>query len=55
MTEQVSVIPDAEAAIRWRDWQARGVANDRRTRVHMRTVIVLLVVAVAAWSYVQLG
>ena len=31
MTNHTAVIPDVEADIRWRDWQARGAASDRRT------------------------
>ena len=31
MTNVVATLPDSEADIRWRNWQARGVENDRRT------------------------
>ena len=54
MTIQTAVIPDVEADIRWRDWQARGVANDRRTAARMRIVMLLIVAALAAWFAVQL-
>jgi hypothetical protein len=53
MTTQTAVIPDVEADIRWRDWQARGAASDRRTTARMRKVM-LLVAALIAWFFVQL-
>jgi hypothetical protein len=54
MTTQTAVIPDVEADIRWRDWQARGAASDRRTTARMRTVMLLIVAALIAWLFVQL-
>jgi len=49
-----AVIPDVEAAIRWRDWQARGAANDRRTAARMRYVMLIIVAALIVWFAVQL-
>jgi hypothetical protein len=54
MTTQTAVIPDVEADIRWRDWQARGAASDRRTTARMRKVMLLIVAALIAWFFVQL-
>lgn len=54
MTAQTAVVPDVEADIRWRDWQARGAASDRRTAARMRTVMLLIVVALVVWFVVQL-
>jgi hypothetical protein len=54
MTIQSAVIPDVEADIRWRDWQGRGAASDRRTAARMRKVMLLIVAALIAWFYVQL-
>jgi hypothetical protein len=54
MTSQTAVIPDVKADIRWRDWQARGAASDRRTAARMRTVLLLIVAALIAWFVVQL-
>jgi hypothetical protein len=54
MTPQTAVIPDVEADIRWRDWQARGAASDRRTTARMRKVMLLIVAALIAWFFVQL-
>ena len=54
MTIQTAVIPDVEADIRWRDWQARGAARDRRTAARMRKVMLLVVVALIVWLVVQL-
>lgn len=54
MTNHSAVNTDAEADIRWRDWQARGAASDRRTAATMRTVLLLMVGALIAWFVVQL-
>ena len=54
MTIQSAVISDVEADIRWRDWQARGAASDRRTAARMRKVMLLIVAALIAWFFVQL-
>jgi hypothetical protein len=53
MTTHTAVIPDVEADIRWRDWQARGAASDRRTAATMRKVL-LIVAALSVWFVVQL-
>lgn len=53
MTTHTAVITDVEADIRWREWQARGAASDRRTAARMRTVM-LIVVALVVWFVVQL-
>ena len=55
MTIQVGVIPNVDVDTRWRDWQARGAASDRRTAVRMRYVLLLVVVALSAWFVVQLS
>ena len=49
-----AVIPDVESDIRWREWQARGAANDRRTVTRMRYVMLIIVAALIAWFVVQL-
>lgn len=54
MTNHTAVVPDVEADIRWRDWQARGAASDRRAAARMRTVVLLLVAALIVWFVVQL-
>jgi len=54
MTIQTAVIPEVEADIRWRDWQARGDASDRRTAARMRKVMLLIVAVWIAWFVVQL-
>ena len=53
MTNQSAVISVVEAEIRWRSWQARGAANDRRTATRMRTLLLLIVAALAVWFLVQ--
>jgi hypothetical protein len=55
MTIQTAVIPDVEADIRWRGWQARGAASDRRTAATMRKVMLLIVAALSAWFVVRLA
>jgi hypothetical protein len=54
MTSHVAIISDTEAEIRWRDWQARGAASDRRTAARMRRLTLLIVAALAVWLVVQL-
>lgn len=54
MTSHPVVSPVVEADIRWREWQARGAANDRRTAARMRAAMPLIVVALIAWFVVQL-
>lgn len=55
LTNQLAITPDEEGEIRWRDWQARGAASDRRTATRMRRLMVLLVAAFAVWFLVQLA
>jgi hypothetical protein len=54
MTNHTAVIPDVAADIRWRDWQARGAASDRRTATRMRKLMLLIVAALIVWFVVQL-
>ena len=54
MTNQAPVIPRVEAAIRWREWQAREAASDRRTVTILRTLMLLIVAAWVVWFVVQL-
>lgn len=54
ITSHSAVLPDADADIRWRDWQARGAASDRQSASRMRMVFVLAVAAVIVWFVVQL-
>jgi hypothetical protein len=54
MTTQTAVIPEVAADIRWRDWQARGTASDRRTAARMRMVMLLIIAALIAWFVIQL-
>jgi hypothetical protein len=54
MTSHVAIVSDTEADIRWRDWEARGAASERRTAARMRRVMLLLVAALIVWFVVQL-
>ena len=53
MTSHTAVIPDVEADIRWREWQARCAASDRQTAARMRTVMMLILTALMVWFVVQ--
>ena len=46
---------EVSAAIRWREWQARGAASDLRTARRMTTVMALIAVALVVWCAVLLG
>ena len=54
MTAHSAMITGVEADIRWRDWQARGAASERRTAARMRKVMLLIAVALIVWFVVQL-
>jgi hypothetical protein len=54
MMSHVAIVSDTDAAIRWRDWQARGAARDRRTATRMRRVMLLTIAALVVWFVVQL-
>ena len=54
MTNYTAVIPDVEAETRWREWQARGAASDRRTAVRMRVLMLAIAAALVAWFVVEL-
>jgi hypothetical protein len=55
MTNPTAVISDVEAGVRWRDWQAKGAARDRRTATRMRRLMFLIVAALAGWFFVQVA
>ena len=54
MTNHTAVIPEVNADSRWREWQARGDANDRRTAARMRKALLLIVAALIIWFVVRL-
>jgi hypothetical protein len=53
MTSHAVALTEVEADIRWRDWQARGAASDRRTAARMRTMMLLIVAALIVWFVVN--
>jgi hypothetical protein len=55
MTTQTAFVPDGQAEIRWRNWRARGEANDRRTATRMRMLLLLIIAALVVWFLVQLA
>jgi hypothetical protein len=54
MTLHTAVVTDVDAETRWRDWQARGAASDRRTAARMRILLIVISVLLAVWAFVQL-
>jgi hypothetical protein len=54
MTTHTAVIPNVEAENRWREWQARGAAIDRRTAATMRIVMLIIMAALIGGFVVQL-
>lgn len=54
MTDQAAVVTDVEAETRWRDWQARGAASDRRTAARMRILLTFICLLLVVWAFVQL-
>ena len=54
MTNHTAVIPDVGSETRWREWQARGAASDRRTALRMRGLMLVIVAALVAWFIVEL-
>lgn len=54
MTPQAAIVPDADADSRWRNWQARGVARDRRTATRSRGLMLLVAAALVGWFVLQL-
>lgn len=55
MTEQTAIVVDADADIRWRDWQARGAKADRQSAKRMRGLMVLVAAGLLVWLAVQLA
>jgi hypothetical protein len=54
MTNHTAAIPDVGSEARWRAWQARGAASDRRTAVRMRGLMLVIAAALVAWFVVEL-
>ena len=47
----LATFPDSQSAIRWRNWQARGVENDRRTATRLRALMLVIATAFAVWIF----
>lgn len=54
MTTHTTLGADVAADARWRDWLARGAAQERRTAMQMRGVMVLVIAALIVIAIVQL-
>jgi hypothetical protein len=55
MTLHVATASDLEGDRRWREWQVRGAAGDRRTARRMRTIALLIAAFLAIWLAVLLA
>lgn len=53
--ELAAIVADSEAALRWRNWQARGAESDRRTAIRMRGLMILIAAAFLGWFVVRLA
>jgi hypothetical protein len=53
MIDQAAIVADPEAELRWRNWRARGVEDDRRTAKRMRGLMILIAAAILVWFVVQ--
>jgi hypothetical protein len=54
MTNHIALTADADANVRWREWQARGAEADRRRAATMSGLTVLVSVGLTFWLFVQL-
>jgi hypothetical protein len=52
MTTHAGFVSDIDADGRWREWQTRNAARDRRTAVGMRALMLLIIAGLAVWSAV---
>ena len=52
MTNHAGVVSDMSADGRWRDWQARNAARDRRAAVGTRALMLLIVAGLVVWAAV---
>lgn len=50
MMNHAPVVSDLDADGRWRDWQDRNAARDRRTAVGMRALMIAILAGLAVWS-----
>jgi hypothetical protein len=55
MTGLAAIVADTDADSRWRNWQARGAEDDRRTGKRMRRLMLVIVVGLVMWFVVQLA
>lgn len=54
-TQTISVVANVAAESRWREWQARGAENDRRTAKKMSTLVLLILTALMIALFAQLA
>jgi hypothetical protein len=49
MTELAATAADAEAQLRWRNWEARGAEGDRRRGKTILALMILVAAAFLVW------
>ena len=54
MSSHVETAVETDADVRWREWQARGVASDLRTSATMRRFLLGGAAALTVWVLLQL-
>ena len=54
MTDLAATVADAEAQLRWRNWQARGAEGDRRTAKKRRGLMMVIAAGFLVLFAVQL-
>jgi hypothetical protein len=54
MTNHIALTADADADIRWREWQARTAEGDRRSAATISGLTVLVSIGVAFRPFIQL-
>jgi hypothetical protein len=46
---------ESESNARWRDWKSNDDDGERRRKLTLRAVAVLIAVALSVWAFMQLG
>jgi hypothetical protein len=53
MRDRVVAYDEAESNDRWRDWQSHPDDGERRRTRTLRTVCVVIAIALSVWAFVQ--
>jgi hypothetical protein len=55
MTARLAAVLESEADVRWREWQARGAASDRRTAARALRSMLIVAAALVTWFAVVIA